>query len=246
MKKNLVVVLVRSMFLVFVIAFSACDRDEIEPEVQNFGYEYYPLKNGSERTYHIRRIDYNPTGLDSTITDYELQERITEKFIDESGNDAYRVERYRRADSTGIWTLDSIAVAYRTDTRAVRNLTNTPIVKLTFPLKLGQKWNGNQLNSLQSEAYEVLSLDRPFVLIDTVWQHSQQFEQTAFIMNNDQADPVVSSDVRFERYAKGVGLIYREERIFTYWQTYENQVVIGDGKIQSGHKYYQSLINYTP
>ena len=114
------------------------------PEPVDLGYEYFPLNFGEIRVYEVQKIEHKVAQLSDT-TYYQLKEVVGEAF--KSGNeDVYPIERYVRENENLAWRLDSVWSARRNAYQAVVVENNISIIKLSFPLEEGRRWDGNAMN----------------------------------------------------------------------------------------------------
>ena len=209
-------VFVLSCFLI------ACTERETETVEVDFGYDYFPLAVGKSWTYRIDSIFFDPaiggTAIDTIAT--FLQETIVDTFINLEGHTAYRVEQFFRRNSSEDWKLVKVFTLSRDENRAFRTEDNLTFVKLTFPAKVNNQWNGNafldeflkvdikgeQVEFFKNWDYLILEQGQLYEL-DTF-----RFEQHLIIQNADDEN-LIERRYAVERYARGVGLITRDLEI---------------------------------
>jgi hypothetical protein len=218
--------------ILFIV--SSCTTSTVEPDAGRLGYTYFPLEEKSFVLYDIEETVYSLTAGPLTRT-YQIKEVIAEQFQDLSQEEAFKVMRYSRQNAAASWTLDSVWVAKRTAGQAIRTENNRPFVKLVFPVKDKQTWNGNALNNLGSDEYEFLQVAQPFTVA------GQPFASTATVVQADDSSACSMRRV-YEVYAENVGLVYKEKILVDYRQT--NNICEGLGDIQAGVESYQKLIAY--
>jgi hypothetical protein len=190
----------------FAISFYACKKDETTNEDVYLGYNYFPQQPGDSIIYdvHLRFKDaLNPTPVDSS---YQLLERVESIFNDNQNRPTLRLERYVRTTSTDPWIIYKVWTANLTNENAEKREDNIPYVKLVFPIKENQTWNGNILNpnSTSAQDYSYSSIHQSatinglaFDSIVTVLQREEQ------IFNSGAFD--------FEQFATNVGLVNKQK-----------------------------------
>jgi hypothetical protein len=221
-------------YLSIVLTFSSCSTSSVEPEAAKLGYTYFPLEEKSFAIYEVEETIYSLTTTPVTRK-YQIKEVIAEQFTDLSSEEAFKVLRYSRESTTTDWELDSVWVAKRTANRAIRTENNKSFVKLIFPVKESQKWNGNVLNELGADEYEFAQVAKPFSIAN------QPYTPTATVMQINDSSACNMKRV-YEVYAQDIGLIYKEKILVDYRQT--NNICEGLGDIQAGVQIYQKLIDY--
>ena len=200
----------------------ACNEQETEMVEVDFGYDYFPLAIGKSWTYQIDSIFFDPaiggTAIDTIAT--FLQETIVDTFTNLEERTAYRVEQFFRRNPSEDWQLVKVFTLSRDENRAFRTEDNLTFVKLTFPAKVNNIWDGNafldeflkvdikgeQVEFFKNWDYLILEEGQLFEL-DTF-----RFEQYLVVQNADDEN-LIERRFAVERYARGVGLITRDLEI---------------------------------
>ncbi|MFN8356353.1 MAG: hypothetical protein U0Y10_17990 [Spirosomataceae bacterium] len=209
----------------------ACSSSE--PTPADAGYGYFPLQKGQFVEYDVTETVYSLTGATSTSV-FQLKEVIGDSFADLSGQTSYRVERYRRANAVASWQLDSVWTAKQVTDQLIKTENNIPYVKLTFPVRRGQKWNGNVYNALGKDDYEMDAADKNYSY------NGQQYEAVLTVIQQNDST-LVSQNKRIERFAQGIGLIYKENTVLFLCA---QAGCVGQGKIDYGVKRIQTIKTY--
>jgi len=219
-------VLVYSFLILFL---SACKKETADKV--DFGYEYFPLEIGSWVSYNVREIahDIDLSPAHDTL-DYQLKEIIESVFTDDEGRESYRIERYQRANENNPWVIKDVWTSIRTNRRAEKSEENLRIIKMVFPLKKGESWDGNVYNIQNKDDYEVLEVDEQLVF------NGFNFDKTLTI-DHGEFFSLVNLDKAYEVYAEGVGLISK-----TFIDLRINNFDVTD--IERGVEYYQNIIDY--
>jgi hypothetical protein len=217
-----------------LLIVSSCSTSTVEPDARSLGYNYFPLEKGHFAMYQVEETEYRLTAAPLTRT-YQVKEVIAEEFTDLSNEEAFKIMRYSRQHATDAWALDSIWVAKRTVNRAIRTENNTSFVKLVFPVNENQTWNGNVLNHLGKDEYQLTKVNKPYTL------SGQQYTRTATVVQVNDSSACNMRRI-YEVYAETVGLIYKEKILVEYRQA--NNICQGRGDIQAGIRSYQKLIDH--
>ncbi len=213
------------------VLWSGCKQEFAEPlDDAIYGYEYYPLQVGKFRVYMVDSIQFDVGAGDLPIQDsatFYVREEVVELFQDLNGLDVYRIERFRSSDPGGPWTIQDVVTQSRTTNQAYYSENNLRLINLVFPVERGVRWDGNafikddivvfirgeSIEMFKGWEYQIRSVDSTETIGDLT------FDQVATIQ---QADNNNAIEYRFslEKYAKGVGLVYRQREIMDSYCKY--------------------------
>jgi hypothetical protein len=219
------------LVLPFVV-ITACNAP-LEPQPERLGYDYFPLKTGTYKIYDVSIINYNIDGSTDTIN-YQLQEIIADSST--VGEEiSYRLDRYRRADATEFWVIDSVWSARRNTYQGVVVEHNIPFIKLSFPLVEDKRWDGNALNTIDFDEYKIKNLGSTYQVNGTDYPNSLEMYVA------DQLDPlqITSDDYHLEVFSSGVGLVYIQKINKKYCSPIDCPE---PGVIEEGKEYEQKLV----
>lgn len=236
----------RLLPFVLLLVLSACS-EESENVPLDFGYDYFPLEVGKYRIYQVDSVIYDPkvnfTAIDSSHS--QMKEEIAGTFVDNSGAVVYRVERSFRPTADEPWQISKVFVQSVDEIRAFQIEDNLRVIKMTFPLRVGEEWNANvffdsteiiipvageAINLYKDWSWKVLSTRSPLTL------GNLSFSDVATFQLSD-SENLIEQRRAFEQYASGIGLIYRELNILdTQCQVCCNGDFINCGEIAWGEK----------
>ena len=220
-------ILIKHLFilLLFMISlFTSCGKNETET-LPKLGKEYYPLQIGKAATYDVDSIIYDPISNGVVKIDtfkWQVRELLVDTFRDKSNVLNYTIERSIRAKGGQNWKIESVLTAALTDNHALRAENN--ILYIKFPTTFGVKtnWDGNVYVDpsvkmiIAGETLEFFS--KKWVYQVESYGKSEKigdktYEDVLTIIA--QSDAKILTDKRYtlEKYAKGFGLIYREQKI---------------------------------
>lgn len=215
-----------------VLSLSACSKmADVEPN--QLGYDFYPLESGRFAIYDLTDITYSLTAPADTHA-YQLKEVVKESFPDLAGTTSYRIERYTREEPDQPWEIDSVWTSRQTPNQVVTNENSVPFVKMIFPLRENQKWNGNAFNNLEEDEYVMKKIDKAYSV------GASKFDQTVTVVQGSDSS-LVNQDKRTEVYAKSVGLIYKEKIIVQFCSSSD---CLGQGRVDFGVKQIQQIVDH--
>ncbi|MCW3077408.1 MAG: hypothetical protein JWO32_2017 [Bacteroidetes bacterium] len=224
-----------------MLMFSACTKKKIPQDDSLLGLDYYPTTQGKFVVYDVDSTVYNELTLTSKKTKYRIKERMADSFTDNEGKPAIRLERFiKKFDS--VKPYDSIPWSVKevwmvnADKRSVQvSESNVRYTKLIFPVQKDASWNGNAKNTMGEWLYTYSYIEKKETINGIV------LEKVLYVKQNEFRT-LISYQNYFEKYAKGIGLVYREIN-----DIYSNNVVPGvpvEGRIEKGVIYKQTLVTY--
>jgi hypothetical protein len=199
MKKTLPLLL---LFSIVLGSGEGCKKDEESPHV-DLGYAYFPTDTGRWIDYQVDSAWQNDvTGISGSMS-YPLREKVTEDFADAEGRPAQRLVRYYLDTASQAWVPRDVWWQVRTSTQAERSEENLRRIKLIFPPRTGQYWNTNATNT--GASYELT-----FEEVDVPWNVNGMSFDSTLLVKTTYPNNAVITNTYYERYAKHVGLVYRE------------------------------------
>lgn len=232
----------------FVIS---CDKQVIEDFDINYGFDYYPLEPGKYRVYAVDSVIYDPVNSGTFIDTISLmiKEEVIDTFYDSSHELNYVLRRSQRYDITAPWEETDTWYALRDSQKAVLTEENLRFVKLTFPVKQFNTWNGNSfidpglIVDIRGETIEMFKNWNYEVaeILDTETIGTYQFENVAHIKQADDEN-LIEKRYAIEKYVRGVGLVFRELKILDTQNIDPN--LPWEVKAEKGFILHQLLIEY--
>lgn len=198
-----------------VVTYFSCKKSSIQPVPVD--ESYFPLITGKYIIYDVDSIVISNFFDTTDTTHFELMEQVDSPYMDASNQQAFRIIRSRRNLPADPWVITDIWSAKLTANTAEKVEENLRFVKMNFPVQLNKTWKGNsQINT-----------DSPFVYLAD-WDYQYTDVNISLEVNNTLYDSVVTvtqyKDINAiqttfyqEKYAKNIGLIFKEE------QNYETQ-----------------------
>jgi len=229
-------------YFIVLVLFSCSDSPEIPMQDPFSGY--FPLQTGTFQLYAVEDIQIQQNVQTRSV--YELKTSVVDSFKNEEGGYTFIINRYKRLDSTQPWIALDTWSARTTNRKVIVNEGTIPIVRLILPLSKGQKWNGNEMNTLGGDddcgSGVEFSCDQfEMGAIGEVFQTgNSSFENTLTVMEENDQDLLVKNDVRKKVYASGNGLVYMENTILNYCTSPPS--CYGTQFVNMGIVYKQTLI----
>lgn len=221
--------------------FSACTKKKIPQDDSLLGLNYYPTTQGKFVVYDVDSTVYNELTLTSKKTKYRIKERMADSFTDNEGKPAIRLERFiKKFDSLKSydnipWSIKEVWLV-NADKKSVQvSESNVRYTKLIFPVQKDASWNGNARNTMGEWLYTYSYIEKKENINGNI------LEKVLYVKQNEFRT-LISYQNYFEKYAKGVGLVYREIN-----DIYSNTVIANvpvEGRIEKGVIYKQTLVTY--
>jgi hypothetical protein len=215
------------MALSSILFFSSCKK---QTDVLNTALlsDYYPLQVGNYINYNLDSTLYVNFGRTQITVSYQVQDRVDAQITDNLGRPSYRIIRYQRKTVNDPWVANNTFMATPSDNDIEYVENNLRYIKLHAPVMQDFSWKGNRyinttgidpdLRYMEDWDYVYDSVGYPLTI------NALQFDSTIKVFERDQfdGDPPSPTSTGYaektysmEKYAKGVGLIFRE---FLHWE----------------------------
>ncbi len=193
------------------------------------GAEFYNYAPGDVRDYWVDSQAYEWTSGNLLKYHFLLREKVMDTFTDLAGNLALRVEQYLSRDtgrSYQFYKLQSIVI----DKYGMQKVEdNQRYVKMSIPIKLKRKWDGNIYNDLGAKEYKYtgvgVSYANDFLASKDCVEVTQQDDST-----------LISRDLQQEVYGKNFGLFYKYAKSIQYNGSGQPQGYIITWKLKAFNK----------
>ncbi|WP_157960748.1 hypothetical protein [Nubsella zeaxanthinifaciens] len=209
------------------VAFFSCNKSENAP-MPDMNLAYFPLKLTSVVVYNVDSTVYSDFNNSVTTFNFQLKDTVTNTFIDAQGNEAFRIERYKKI-GTQDWTFQKVIAKKIVNNRAEEYLDNRRYVRLVFPPTLQARWNGNVYNNLGEWTHEITAMDVPLTI------GAKTLDSTISIKQYEEVN-LIREDIYSEIYAKHIGLVKKEVKAVD-----KN---INNGQIRRGYAYRMQVASW--
>jgi hypothetical protein len=132
---------------------------------------------------------------------YRLRQLIESEYVDLEGRAAWRMHRLVQ-DTAGNWMVRDVWSTTVNGIAAELTEENERRQKLTFPVRIGRTWDINVYNTVPELSVAYAEVDVPWAV------NGLSFDSVAHVLQTVPANQVIRRDFE-ERYAKGVGMIYK-------------------------------------
>ena len=220
-------------FYLFFCALLACSEEVIEPPNALFGADFFPLLKGHSVEYEVTHINYKEFEPTDSIF-YYLKEEIGDTLSDFASpfGTSQKVMRYTRTDTLQDWQLDSVWSIRHDFNRIIKVENNIPFVKLILPLDVNSNWNGNVLNALQPQQYN----------IENFLENTNDYGRSFKVVHR-QDSSIVDKNISWEVYAEGIGMVEVLKVELEYISDISNPFY-GTDSIRRGNYIHKKAINF--
>jgi hypothetical protein len=224
-------------------AVSSCKKKTDPPVKPDLGEAYYPTTIGKYIVYDVDSIVFDEFTYDSTFYKYQIKEKIEEAYTDAQGKPALKMARYIKKYSATTsytampWIIKDVWQVNVTskDVQVVEE--NVRYVKLVFPVKQSSTWDGNIWNTIGSLDYTYSYLDAQ----ETI--NSNSFAKVLCVTQKF-FPTFISREYYIEKYAKDVGLVYKEINDLKLPIATGTNVPVLNITQKSGIVYKSTIVNY--
>ncbi len=181
--------------------------------------DYAPYTVGKYITYRLDSLVFVNFGSTSEVHTYEVKYEVDAEITDNLGRPAYRIIRYIRNLPSDPWNPDNTFMAVNTGNSLEFIEDNERYIKLRQPVRDGYSWKGNtyiDTYSLYSEKKYLDGWDYMYDGIDVPESYNGHNVEVLIVDQRDEVignpnDPNSYSEINqgLEKYAKGVGMVYR-------------------------------------
>ncbi|MCX8080455.1 MAG: hypothetical protein N3F09_04365 [Bacteroidia bacterium] len=231
----------RIVFFSFLTLVNFCKKKSPAHAEQLLGKEYFPLESGRYVVYDIDSLVYNDLTLTSTLYQYRIKEKFADTYLDNEGRRVWRLERYikkkhpQKPYDSIPYIIKEVWKTYADNQKVEQTEKNVPYIKLIFPVEQGATWNGNALNTLGEQTYRYEYIDKAETINNISLEKVLSVEQK-------NTETLLSKDYFKEKYAKGIGLVYKE-MVSVYSNTLNPSIPLMN-RISGGFVYTQKLVQY--
>jgi hypothetical protein len=204
------------LLLTMALGFWACENTLEDYQPNDQGTDFFPLEVGNTWIYQLDSITYDNNGNKIDTISIQVKETITEQFIDQEGNDVYRVARAWLKND--IWVTSDIWSASIDKKLAYRTEENLRFAKMSFPIVEGITWDGNAfideeiIVKIAGEPIRVYQNwgDYSYTNVDQSENIGDIFYPSVCTVNQVDLEDKITRRYAEEKYAKGIGLVYKK------------------------------------
>ncbi len=194
--------------LIALLMLSQCREKTLEGE--DMGYSFFPTTSGQYVTYDVDSIVWDV--LNNSIPDtfeFQVKLRVEDEYKDEAGRKVHRWVKYTRTDTTQ-WKVDEVWGAIVEPSYLEVNENNLPLVRLSFPTRLGNKWDMNAFNTQRESKSTLIELD------ESIQLNGLQIDSTCTVLIVEDDQGYIEDNYVYDKFARNIGLV---ERYVRYLET---------------------------
>lgn len=190
------------------MGISCKKKTEAPPDV---GYAYAPSTIGKYIIYDVDSTVYDDFKMDTTYYKYRIKEKLEEIYVDNQGRNAIKLIRYIKKYNPLVsydnlpWTIKDVWIYTKTNTTLEVVEEDVRFTKLAFPVNLNVTWNGNANNTIGDWEYKYEYADKKETINVTTFDNVLLVAQ-----KDDKGKNAIHREYFIEKYAKDVGLVYKE------------------------------------
>lgn len=184
-----------------LMAVSACKKDSTIPADPYFR-NYFPAEVGSYIIYDCDSIVYDDFNGTVDTFRFQIKEHYKSSFVDNSGRNALRIERWKKPADTLSWFLKDVWYVVASDNQVEKVEEDVRYIKLSFPVKEARRWDINALNSLGSRTVNYKDVHQTYAVAGV------SYDSTVTVVNTDPEN-LVSEYRNTEVFAANKGMIYK-------------------------------------
>lgn len=218
--------------LVFLAVFG-CGEDDAK-RLSDEGY--FPLRTGFYQVYSVHEIKYE-LQAETENSIYQLKTEVVDSFVNQDLGYTYTIHRSKRNTVNDPWVFEKVWSVRMSPANVVVSEENIPFVKIVFPAVENRHWDGNSLNSLPADDYQLTNTGTSYELASG--EIAGNFIQ---IVQEDSGD-LFHVNKRQEFYVRDIGLVQVEIMVIEYCSD-ADECDITQKVIDNGAIYVQTLIGY--
>ena len=221
-----------SLVSLLLVTFFSCSEKTEEFPTETLP-EYYPLEVGKSITYRLDSMVFTNFQRDIEVHSYQVKHVVESEITDNLNRPSYKILRYlRSADGTGEWVNNGSYFITPLSDRVEVIEDNLRFIKLHAPLREGYNWKGNSylhIDPYGSYKFTLFGYMRNweynYDTFDASVEHEGQVYNDVWTVeeeNYGENFPVTEparpgGKIRaVEKYAKNIGLVFREYTIVEY------------------------------
>lgn len=238
--------MMRYFIFAFILSVMSCSSDGTDQSLLDEGYDYFPIiEKGTTYLYEVEQTLYTNDGNEIlSEVFYQREETIESESLDRNQG-SFRTEIWQSKTGSDPWKFIGNSSLELNPLQAVGQENNARIVSLSFPTSQGKEWDG-------------LTLLGDVELINVGGESMDFYKNWSFkildigpvdtyddVVSIQQADHENAVERRYsiEKYAKNIGLIYKEQMILDTQCLTECEGMPWEEKAQKGIIMRKSLVS---
>lgn len=196
--------------LCLIVISPGCKKSSTAPLETDTSY--FPLSSGKYIIYDVDSIVMS-NFFDTTDTaHYQIMEQVDTAYSDASNHEAFKIIRSRRNDVSDDWIVTDIWSANLTENTAEKVEENLRFVKMSFPVLLNKTWKGNSYINTDSPLVYLSDWDYEYTAVNVPLQVDAALFDSVVTVTQHDDENAIQKIVYLEKYAKNIGMVYKEEQ----------------------------------
>lgn len=239
------------IFGVWILTSTACTKNETEQldDIQ-MGYNYFPVQIGNEWVYQTDSIIYSLQALVQIDSSRSfIREVVVDTFRDAVDQLIYRLNVFYAKDTSLGWDLINSSFIESNKLHLIKKENGLSFVRLVFPVLTNKAWDGNSM--IQAKTNIVIKGELLEAYDDWYYRYKyidksefigvKSFDKVCKVLEVDNED-IISKRYSEARYARDVGMVYRELWILDTQNTDLNKSF--RDRAEKGFILKQTLVSY--
>ncbi len=223
----------KHLYLLFLAAFlfSCTDKKEtLDVEPLN---NYFPLQVGKSITYRLDSTVFTFNGTRIETHKYQVKHTVLQE-VNSDGQKSFIVQRVLNNETaTGSWVNNGTYLVTPYQKKIEVTTDNLRVTSLQGPLRAGFSWKGNsqlpfepykQLFDFSLIGYSMNSWNFSYTGYGDETIEGQNYNNVWTVEQNNEVlnmpptanTEVATKEVSVEKYAKGIGLVYKDYQMYEY------------------------------
>lgn len=186
---------------VLMLLMTSCDKNQGQPSYM--GFNYFGHTAGAWVIYDVDSIVYDDFLNEVFQYNYQVKEVNAGFFVDSQNDSVMRLERFFRANPEDTWKHKNVWSAKLIANKAIKTEENVSYLKITFPAKRNQSWNGNAFNNMEAQNYIITHIHEPLEVGNML------FDSTMRILQKDFST-LIGEDLQYEIYGSNIGMLIKK------------------------------------
>lgn len=213
------------------IGYNSCKKADPEPAPLSPENEFFPLEKGKYVLYDVDSTIWDDQKCVTVTRHYQMMWTIADTFTDAEGRLSYRIDTRIRKKAEDVWKTHEIIYVTNTGTTLEMAHSGLRFIKMQFPVKAGEKWNGSALINVDDSdlsyfkdwQYMYEAFREPFNTGHANFTNTVTVLQRNETINDPETIPNQDASRTFgkEVFASGIGMVYRE---YYHW-IYDHTIV---------------------
>lgn len=243
--------MLRYILLVLSLLIIACGDDEPETLPNNIDSSpYYPIDN-IVREYQVFQVDIYNSGQNRDTFNYFLRETPVGLDQNSAGQDIAIIEQSTKVSTTAPYEIWQRVTDQVISGQAIRTEGNISQIKLSLPPEKDVSWMGNE----RFDQNILVTIGTDEIAYYKDWESTYlSIDDKVTIDSDSYSDVLTVQHANFENrleyrysiehYALGIGLIYRETRVFDTQCFVDCETQEWELKAETGQIIIQSIVSH--